>query len=93
MPFKKGTPKPLKSGRKKGTPNRITRTAKEAYAFAFDELGGAERLRDWAESTPENLREFYRIHSKLIPIDVTSGDKPIAPSAIRVELIAPSADE
>lgn len=93
MPFKKGTPKPANSGRKKGVPNRITRSAKEAYAFAFDELGGAERLRDWAESSPENLREFYRIHSKLIPIDVTSGDKPLAPSAIRVELIAPVTDE
>lgn len=91
MPFKKGQPKAPKSGRKKGSLNRITRTAKEAYAWAFDELGGGERLKDWAESDPDNLREFYRLHARLIPIDVTSGGKPVIPQSIRIDLVDPNA--
>ena len=89
MPGKpKGLPKT--GGRKKGTPNRITRTAKEAYAYAFDALGGAERLHEWAQSDPNNLREFYRLHARLIPIEMTGKDgTDLMPSTIRIELVAP----
>ena len=88
MPFKKGDPK--RGGRKKGSVNKITRTAKEAYAFAFDALGGGEGLLDWAQSDPNNLREFYRLHARLIPIEMTGKDgADLMPSTIRIELVAP----
>lgn len=86
----KGRQRPVGAGRKKGTPNRVTRTAKEAYAFAFDALGGAERLHEWAESTPDNLREFYRLHARLIPIQMTGEDgKDLFPDKIVVEFVKP----
>ena len=90
MAYPKGKPRPAGAGRKKGSVNKTTRTAKEAYAYAFDALGGAERLHEWAESTPENLREFYRLHARLIPVDVTSGGQPIKPSAVNIQLVKPS---
>lgn len=89
MPFKPGTPKPPNSGRKKGVPNSFTTSMKEAFRIAFDEMGGAQALAEWGKLNPDR---FYPLASKLIPIDVTSGDKPIAPSTIRVELVAANAD-
>jgi len=53
-------------GRTKGVPNKITRSAKEAYALAFDGLGGAAALQQWAR---ENLGEFYKLHARLIPTE------------------------
>lgn len=66
-----GRPKghPKTGGRQKGTPNKLTRSAKEAYAFAFDALGGAEGLRDWALRDPDNMKVFYQLHARLIPTE------------------------
>ena len=60
-------------GRKKGVPNRLTKSAKEAFACAFTGLGGARRLQAWAE---ENQTEFYRLYARLIPVEqqVTGAD-------------------
>ena len=88
MPRRKGTPKT--GGRKRGTPNKATKTIREAWVEAFNLVNERIPLHEWGAANPE---KFYPLATKLIPIDVTSGDKPIAPSAIRVELIAPSADE
>lgn len=53
-------------GRKLGTPNRLTRTAREAFQFAFDELDGADGLVHWAR---DHQDEFYRLYSRLIPAE------------------------
>lgn len=63
----KGKPGP---GRPKGVPNKFTLSAKEAFQLAFDRLGGAEGMVAWATSDPENLKTFYSLYSKLIPVDV-----------------------
>jgi len=60
------------NGRPKGAKNKFTASAKEAFQIAFDELGGAKELALWAKN---NQTEFYKLFSKLIPIDVTSGNK------------------
>ena len=88
MPRRKGTPKT--GGRKRGTPNKATKTIREAWVEAFNLVNERIPLHEWGAANPE---KFYPLATKLIPIDVTSGDKPIAPSAIRVELIAPSIEE
>lgn len=88
MPRRKGTPKT--GGRKRGTPNKATKTIREAWVEAFNLVNQQIPLHEWGAANPE---KFYPLATKLIPIDVTSGDKPIAPSAIRVELIAPSIEE
>lgn len=62
---KKGTPKT--GGRTKGTPNKLTVSARDAFQSAFDTIGGAERLGKWAE---ENETEFFKLFARLIPQDV-----------------------
>jgi len=59
----KGKPGP---GRPKGLPNKLTRGAKEAFALAFDNLGGAKGLTEWGR---DNLTEFYKLYSRLIPTE------------------------
>lgn len=73
MPAHKGHAKA--GGRKKGTPNKSTASAKEAVALAFEGIGGVGRLTAWAD---ENPGEFYKHYARLIPLDVTSGGEKIA---------------
>lgn len=67
MPAHKGHKKA--GGRQKGTPNKATRTAKEAFQLAFDELGGVAGLVAWAQSDPDNLATLYTLYARLIPTD------------------------
>jgi hypothetical protein len=59
----KGKPGP---GRKKGVPNKLTQSAKQAFQHAFDTLGGAQGLARWARSEPG---DFYRLYARLIPVE------------------------
>ena len=52
-------------GRQKGTPNRVTATAKEAFQLAFEELGGVPALTKWAKG---NQDTFYKLYARLIPM-------------------------
>lgn len=71
MPFQKG-----QGGRPKGAVNKTTAKAKEAFQLAFEELGGVDAMVKWAKRDPDNLRVFYSLYSKLIPVDVqTDGEK------------------
>ena len=63
-------------GRKKGSKNKFTLSAKDAFAKAFDAAGGAAALSEWAV---DNRTEFYKLYAKLIPTEVSGVDgKPIA---------------
>lgn len=53
-------------GRPKGVPNKLTRSAKEAFALAFDGIGGAEALIAWARDNPT---DFYKLYARLIPTE------------------------
>jgi hypothetical protein len=56
-------------GRQKGTPNKMTATARDAIAIAASELGGHGRLVEWAKESPENERAFWvQIYPKLVPV-------------------------
>jgi len=57
------------SGRKKGTPNKLTADIKEAIIKAFNEAGGAEYLRKVAKSDP---RTFCALLAKVLPTQVTA---------------------
>lgn len=58
-----------RGGRQAGTPNKITRSVKEAFEAAFreaQELDGV-KLSDWMRINPD---DFYKICAKLIPTDI-----------------------
>lgn len=65
MAFKKG-----QGGRPPGVTNKVSRTAKENFAQAFDALGGMDAMVKWAKSDPDNLRTFYGLYARLIPTEL-----------------------
>jgi hypothetical protein len=73
-------------GRPKGSKNKLTVEAKEAFRLAAEGMGGVAALTAWGKEAPD---KFWPLYAKLIPMDVTSGGKAIAPSAIRIELVSP----
>lgn len=62
--FKKGN-----SGKPKGAVNKTTRLVKEVFAETFNELqkDPKVKLTAWAKDNPT---EFYKLASKLIPIQI-----------------------
>lgn len=65
MPFAKGQ-SGNPAGRKSGSQNKLTKSAREAYQIAFDTIGGAQSLSTWAEA---NKTEFYKLYARLIPVE------------------------
>jgi len=66
-----------RGGRKKGTANKLTKSARDAFAHAFEGMGGAEELTEWAKV---NKSEFYKLYARLIPVEHVGagGEGPIA---------------
>lgn len=59
--------------RTKGAKGKFTLAAKQAMDFAFEGLGGAKALQEWAK---ENRSDFYKLWSKRIPTAVEgTGEK------------------
>jgi hypothetical protein len=58
MAFKRGDPKPPGSGRKKGTPNKVTRAVKEFFAELVDDPQVQARLRQ--QIMEGDTRAFFR---------------------------------
>jgi hypothetical protein len=69
--FRKGRKK--SGGRKKGTPNIISRNAKEVFIQVFNEIGGVEKFKQWVLTDINTMTEFYRLYSKLLPLDIGDG--------------------
>lgn len=71
--FKKGQPRPKGAGRKPGSRNKITRSVKEAFEAAFKQLqeNPKAELAAWALKSQTNLREFYKIAARFIPLEVS----------------------
>lgn len=76
-------------GRPKGSPNKVTASAKAVIEKAATELGGADRLLAWAQEAPENERAFWAtIYPKLLPLQVNGDIK----AALTVSIAARDAD-
>jgi len=59
------------NGRKRGTPNKLTVSIREAIEHAFDELGGTSYLVHVGRSDP---RTFCALLSKLLPTKLANAD-------------------
>lgn len=55
-------------GRKKGVPNKMTTSVKEAFHAAYKSIGGDKALANWAKDNPTH---FYQLYAKLIPQEVS----------------------
>lgn len=53
-------------GRVAGTPNKATKSAREAFQLAFEGIGGEKALALWAVT---NATEFYKLYARLIPVE------------------------
>lgn len=63
------------SGRKKGTPNKVTAKVKESIIAAFDELGGKDYLIGIAR---ENPQVFCMLLGKVLPLTLAGDpDNPV----------------
>ena len=64
--FEKGN-----KGKPKGATNKLTKSVKEAFESAFNELQDDKeaKLSNWAK---ENPTEFYKLAAKLIPTSVNA---------------------
>jgi hypothetical protein len=86
---KKITPPKAGAGRPKGSLNKTTMACKDALTFAFDGIGGAERLVAWVKQDEKNESAFWTsIYPKLLPLQVT-GD----PSSPIHVVIAPNLEK
>lgn len=77
-------------GRPKGSRNKLTVEAKEAFRLAAEGAGGVEALTKFAIASPD---KFWPLYAKLIPLDVTSGGQPIKPSRVEIALVAPESPD
>jgi hypothetical protein len=86
----KGQPRPQGAGRKKGTPNKLTVSVRQAFKDAFDylqrDINSPAHLRNWGEANP---KEFYSIAQKLIPQEISGPEGADIPVTINVKLVKP----
>lgn len=72
----------LRRGGGRTSPNKLTRAARDAFQIAFDKIGGAEALAEWAEA---NRTEFYKLYGRLIPTEVTGpGGAALLPPSLTI---------
>jgi hypothetical protein len=57
------------------SPRVVTRQLREVFREAFDNLGGAAWLTDFAGKNDQNARVFVQAISKLLPATAPDGDK------------------
>jgi len=76
------------SGRKAGTPNKMSATVKENVIAVFDGIGGVEHMKQWAIDNPNN---FYNIYAKILPTQTEIGgiDGSDLPLSIGIRFVEP----
>ena len=55
-------------------PNKINRQLREVFREAFDQLGGAQWLVEFASTNDQNARVFVQAISKLLPASASPAD-------------------
>jgi len=80
--------KRLGSGRKAGVPNKLSATAKQNVVEVFEQLGGVEHMKTWAQENPNN---FYNIYAKIMPTqtEISGLDGSDLPLSIGLRFVEP----
>lgn len=63
---------PVPNGRTKGTPNKTTKTIRDAVMQAFDDVGGAEYLVRLANGTQSDRAAFTSLLNKVLPTQINA---------------------
>lgn len=86
-----GRPKglPRTGGRKAGTPNKLTRTIKEAIEDAFEEVGAAKYLAQMAKEQPA---AFLTLLGKVLPTQVNAKVEGQQGYHFVIETVGPNAE-
>jgi hypothetical protein len=72
-------------GRQKGTPNKITKTIREAILESFENLGGSEYLERMARIEPV---AYMTLLGKVLPTQLTGlEDEPLLPDGFTVKVV------
>ena len=66
MGFQPGNP-----GRPKGSKNKLSRNAREAFQSVYERLGGDDSLAKWAIANPD---DFFKLYARLISVEVSGPD-------------------
>jgi len=75
------------AGRPKGSPNKLSGTVKDNVIAVFDAIGGVQHMTTWAM---DNSTEFYRLYSKLMPLQLTGDpENPITFQKIERAIVRP----
>jgi hypothetical protein len=74
------------SGRKPGSPNKISSTVKQNVIDVFDKIGGIDAMASWAT---DNRSEYYRIYSRLAPVsqEISGADGTELPLNIGIRFV------
>lgn len=91
--YRKGQARPAGAGRKPGSRNKLTLTVKNTFEAVFNELQRDPKteLAAWARRSKANLREFYRLAARLLPLEATITPLPPPPPADREKLLLETA--
>lgn len=61
-------------GRPKGVPNKITSDIRQMIVDVVDKIGGAERMLQWAQSSPEAEKAFWTVLvPRILPKEINIG--------------------
>lgn len=74
-------------GSRKGRPNKISASIREAVAAVFANLGDIEGMTEWARANPT---EYYKIAARLIPVEQQITGANGQALAIRVSFVTPA---
>lgn len=69
MAYPRGRPRPPNSGRRAGTPNRLTRDVRDIVLGALEQAGGVDYLVGQAQ---ENPTAFLALLGRCLPREVTA---------------------
>lgn len=68
--FKRNKPRHPNAGRKKGSPNKVSKNIKDNFEAVFIELGGIDGFYKWADKNAHTQGAFYQMYSKMLPSNI-----------------------